>query len=367
MAKPLQTRPCRKRRESWLIIKQATETLRAPLPTFERNDRVIPIYLFQLLKAVLQERGKDTGQLTKNIGIDSQELDQLDTLVSFDQSLGIIENALELSGDPALGLEIGRRENLSDLGMLGYAIASCKNGFDAVRISASYYQTTTNLTTVEMDQTDGIWSRRSIPIHPVEPRLFRFIVEEDLCGMVKLSRDFSDTDIELQEVHFAYPQPSYVDQYREFFNCPLVFDAEVSQIIAPESCLNFKNKSYNRITEDLALKLCDEMLDHQDAKRSLVNKVHMALLRQPDNFPPVQSVAEELGMSERNLRRALKDLHTSYQDIFNNVRKGIAIRYLQDSSLAMEDIAQLIGFSDSSSFYRSFKQWTGKAPTAYRL
>ena len=318
--------------------------MRAPLPKFERSDRVIPIYLFQLLKTVLHERGIDVQLLTQNTDIGSDELDQLDTLLSFDQSLSILRNALKLSGNPALGLEIGQRENLSDLGMLGYAIASCKNGWDALRISASYYQTTTNLTTLEMNVSEGVWTRQSSPIHPVEPELFRLIVEEDLCGTVKISRDFSDNKVALLEAHFAYPEPAYVEKYENFFDCPLVFDAPISQIILPESSLQINNQSYNRVTEDLALKLCDEMLDHQDAKRSLVSKVHMALLRQPDNFPSVQRVAEELGMSERNLRRALKDQHTSYQDIFNNVRKEIAIRYLQNSDLAMEDIAQLLGF-----------------------
>ncbi len=314
----------------------------------------------------MQDRNIDVRQLTDNTGITSEELDELDTLVSFDQSLNIMKNALRLSGNPALGLEIGQRENLSDLGMLGYAIASCKNGWDALRISESYYQTTTNLTIVEMDVSEGIWTRQSTPIHPVEPDLIRMIVEEDLSGTVKLSREFSDAKVELLEAHFAYPEPTYVEKYQQFFDCPLVFNAPVSQIVFPETYLQITNKGHNRITGDLALKLCDEMLDRQDTQRSLISKVHMVLLKQPDNFPSVQVVAEELGMSERNLRRSLKDLHTSYQDIFNNVRKEIAIRYLQTSDLAMEDIAQLVGFSDSSSFYRSFKKWTNKAPTAYR-
>lgn len=319
-----------------------------------------------MLKTVLQERGIDVQLLTQGTDIGRDELDQLGTLVSFDQSLSILKNALKLSGNPALGLEIGQRESLSDLGMLGYAIASCKNGWDAMRISASYYQTTTNLTTLEMNVSEGMWIRKSTPIHPVEPDLFRLIVEEDLCGTVKLARDFCDNEVNLLAAHFAYPEPAYVEKYHDFFDCPLVFDAAVSQIVVPESNLQIHNQGYNRITEDLALKLCDEMLDHQDAKRSLVSKVHMVLLRQPDNFPSVQGVAVELGMSERNLRRTLKDMRTSYQEIFNNVRKEIAIRYLQSSDLAMEDIAQLLGFSDSSSFYRSFKKWTDKAPTAFR-
>jgi AraC-like DNA-binding protein len=66
------------------------------------------------------------------------------------------------------------------------------------------------------------------------------------------------------------------------------------------------------------------------------------------------------------MRRILKELNTSFQEIFDDVRKDMAISYLENSDLMQEEIAEKLGFSEASSFYRAFKKWTGKPPTAYR-
>lgn len=343
------------------------QTLRPPLAPFARQDCAIPTYLFHLLTSLFYQRGLSTAALTENANISAEELTQEGTLVSFDQSMVIINNAIKLSGDFALGLAVGSQESLSDLGMLGYAIASCKNGWDALRISESYFQTTTNLTHVEMNLGQDECSRCSRPTHDVSEALFRFLVDEDLSGHVKLTRDFLDESYAPLAVYFAYPEPDNLEQYQAFFNCPLVFDAEVSKVVIHQDDLERRNKSYNPVTESLAIKLCDDMLLQQDSNRSLVGKVHLALLRTPEKYPSIQEVAEQLAMSERSLRRRLTELNTSYKEIFNAVRQELALRYLQDSNLAMEDIAQLVGFSDSTSFYRSFKKWTGKAPSSFRL
>lgn len=343
-----------------------TQTLRSPLAPFARQDCAIPTYLFHLITSLFYQRGLNTVALTLDAGIKEEELTQEGTLISFDQSMVIIDNALTLSGDSALGLAIGRQESLSDLGMLGYAIASCKNGWDALRIAESYFQTTTNLTHVQMNFGENECRRYSRPTHQVSEHLFRFLVDEDLSGHVKLTRDFLDESYAPLAVHFAYPEPDNLSLYQDFFRCPLVFDAPVSQVLIQQTDLERTNQSYNPVTESLAIKLCDEMLLQQDSNRSLVGKVHLALLRTPEKYPSIQEVAEQLAMSERSLRRRLTELNTSYKEIFNTVRQELALRYLQDSNLAMEDIAQLVGFSDSTSFYRSFKKWTGKAPSSYR-
>jgi len=336
------------------------------LAPFARQDCAIPTYLFHLISSIFLHRGLNTAALTQDAGIGDEELSNNNTLISFDQSMVIVNNALALSADPALGLAVGSNESLSDLGMLGYAIASCKNGWDALRISESYFQTTTNLTHVQMNLGEAECSRCSWPTHDVSAALFRFLVDEDLSGHVKLTRDFLDDNYVPLAVHFAYPEPKEITLYQAFFKCPLVFDAQVSKVVIHRDDLERNNQSYNPVTESLAIKLCDEMLLQQDSNRSLIGKVHLALLRTPEKYPSIQEVAEQLAMSERSLRRRLTELNTSYKEIFNQVRLELAVRYLQDSNLAMEDIAQLVGFSDSTSFYRSFKKWTGKAPSAFR-
>lgn len=344
-----------------------SETELLSRPTFDRIDPVIPVYLFHLIKTVLHERQLNSDRLTEHSGISLSDLDKEDTLVSFDQSLIMIDNALSLSGDEALGLEVGRRESLGDWGMMGYAIASCSNGRDMFRIAKSYYQTTTNLTASDMYISHNRLITRSEPYHSVPPRLYRFLVEEHLACHHKMILDFhGDKQLPL-EVHLNYPAPHYATKYEDVFRCPIIFNAQYNQVIHSEKVLDIVNPASNPLTNKLALKLCDQLLQQQEQHRSLINKVERILISQPKSFPSPTQIALELGTSERNLRRQLKDQGSSYQQILDRVRADIAIGYLQDTQLPLEDIAQLLGFSESSSFYRAFKKWTDKAPSSYRL
>lgn len=335
-------------------------------PIFDRVDPVIPVYLFHLIKTVLLERQQDVGRLTEGSGISISDLEKEDTLVSFDQSLTMIANALSLSGDDALGLEIGRRESLGDWGMMGYAMASCSNGRDMFRIAKSYYKTTTNLTDSDMQISRNRLITRSEPYHSVPLALYRFLVEEHLACHHKLIVDFHEANHLPLEVHLSYPAPHYAHVYKEVFRCPVIFNAQYNQIIHSEQVLDIVNPDSNPLTKQLAVKLCDQLLQQQEQHRSLINKVERILISQPSNFPSPAEIALQLNTSERNLRRQLKDQGSSYQQILDRVRADIAINYLKDTQLPLEDIAHLLGFSESSSFYRAFRKWTNNAPSSYR-
>ena len=71
-------------------------------------------------------------------------------------------------------------------------------------------------------------------------------------------------------------------------------------------------------------------------------------------------------MSESSLRRRLLKEEISYQLIKDEVRCKLAIDFLKDASKKINDIADELGFTEPSSFVRSFRHWTGHTPKAYR-
>lgn len=86
----------------------------------------------------------------------------------------------------------------------------------------------------------------------------------------------------------------------------------------------------------------------------------------PKAMPSFAQVASMLYMSESSLRRRLQAEETSYQALKDEVRCDMAIDQLLNNDARVADIAELLGFTEPSSFVRSFKNWTGDTPKKYK-
>lgn len=85
-----------------------------------------------------------------------------------------------------------------------------------------------------------------------------------------------------------------------------------------------------------------------------------------DEMSSLEEVALQLNLSSQTLRRRLLAEGKSYQQVKDNLRKDAAIELLVNPKMTLEDIAQHIGFCETSTFHRAFKRWTGIAPGHYR-
>jgi AraC-like DNA-binding protein len=71
-------------------------------------------------------------------------------------------------------------------------------------------------------------------------------------------------------------------------------------------------------------------------------------------------------MSTRSLERRLNEEGTSYTAVLSDLRRELAMQYLDDKTLDVSQIAWLLGYSEVSSFNHAFRRWTSKSPKAVR-
>ncbi|MEO0676558.1 MAG: helix-turn-helix domain-containing protein [Pseudomonadota bacterium] len=90
----------------------------------------------------------------------------------------------------------------------------------------------------------------------------------------------------------------------------------------------------------------------------------MALL--PAGRVTAEAVSAKIATSKRSLQRRLGEEGTSFQMLLATTRKRLALHYLQKSDLRIEEIAEVLSFRDTNSFYRAFQSWTGQTPRAIR-
>jgi AraC-like DNA-binding protein len=93
---------------------------------------------------------------------------------------------------------------------------------------------------------------------------------------------------------------------------------------------------------------------------------HLTVSRLGDIPLTPDTAAKSLGVSRRTLSRRLADEGTSFRNVLDDVRREFACALLQDRSLSIADIAFFLQYSEPAAFNRSFRRWTGQAPSAFR-
>lgn len=104
-----------------------------------------------------------------------------------------------------------------------------------------------------------------------------------------------------------------------------------------------------------------------DAEATTAERVRSALLELlPTGRTTVADVAADLAMSGRTLHRRLQAERTSFGRILDATREELACHYLRDPARSAAEIAFLLGYEETSSFYRAFQGWTGRTPEQTR-
>jgi len=107
----------------------------------------------------------------------------------------------------------------------------------------------------------------------------------------------------------------------------------------------------------------DAVLD-QMTHAARVQGVLLELL--PGGLATIEAACDRLQTSKRSLQRHLKLEGTSFNAVLSDTRRKLALHYLSQETLRIEEISHLLAFRDPNSFYRAFHGWTGMTPQTAR-
>ncbi|MEO8551452.1 MAG: AraC family transcriptional regulator ligand-binding domain-containing protein, partial [Kofleriaceae bacterium] len=141
--------------------------------------------------------------------------------------------------------------------------------------------------------------------------------------------------------------------YRAWFEAPVTFGAEHTQLIFPAAVLDSPLVSSDPALLEILTRAADELAKRAPVPATLAAEVERVLVEAlRGDEASIGVVAKRLGMTERSLQRRLKDEQTSFNAVREEVRKQLASRYLADE-LAISEISFLLGFSEPSAFFRA--------------
>ena len=135
--------------------------------------------------------GTEPAQLLHGTGVDGLDLADPAAGISDSQHIVLLRNAMRLSGDPTLGLEMGYNRHISTLDRFGFAMMCCETFREALRVGFEYQRVVGRfsgrllfLSAHEEADTAVI----QIEVAPELGDLTRFAVEEILGSILASTR-----------------------------------------------------------------------------------------------------------------------------------------------------------------------------------
>jgi AraC-like DNA-binding protein len=198
------------------------------------------------------------------------------------------------------------------------------------------------------------------------PALAPFNVEFCLVSMKVTCEDLLGHPLPLLGARFEYPAPDYQARYAERFNCPLQFDAVSNAFAFDKRWLEQPLPLADAITHQAMAERCRKQNTEFTGRQAWLGRIRQLLASQLNAAPGLDGLAEQLNCSARTLRRHLKDLGCSYQELLDELRFEQAKRMLCEDQLPIYRIAEALGFSETASFRHAFVRWSGVAPSQFR-
>ncbi|MES0873882.1 AraC family transcriptional regulator [Sinimarinibacterium thermocellulolyticum] len=313
---------------------------------------------------LLATLGGDPLRLAAELRIPADALRKPDLPLSARAVGGFLERAAEVSGCRSFGLRLAARSNMAILGPLWLLLRNAASVRQMFEDLAAHYDIFTSAATVTLEAADGGlfvgWdtavAQAGGSVQAVEFVLALF------CNELRLRCTPGWQPPLLQ---FRHAAPARLDEHRRVFGPRLQFDAERNALFLDAQTLAQPGKVQDSRARTLVAAML--RLDHDRPDPDLAARVEgivRALL--PYAACSLHDVSRVLGMAARTLQEHLAGEGRRFKTIRDAVRADLALKYLQQSSLSLSEIADILGYTSLSSFSHSFRRWHGQPASALR-
>jgi len=314
--------------------------------------------------------GIDPARALSSVNLTMDAVEAPQARLAFQDCMNVLRCLIALSRNDSLGLYSAKYVDIGSFDINGYISVNCSTPLEAITLTADYYG-------ILSDQRVLYDSEGSKHV----TSQWRFTERMDVAD-----RNFADSllatyvrfgrmNLRLHEgvvlVTFRHSAPKDAETlrlYEEMFNCPLLFDQQQYSVVFDRAVLrNTRIPQADRSLRDVLIAHAAARIRDIRTTPPFTHQVK-SLIRGmfQDGAPTRESVADRMHLGSRTLQRQLLTEGSSYKSVFNEVRRELALDYLKDRTLSLDDVAEKLGFSETRSLHRSFKQWTGDTPGDYR-
>lgn len=324
------------------------------------------LFLTALLNA-LADLGKRIDPLLRDHGMFRSQFETPYDHVPLHRYVALLEHAAAKFHRPFLGMEMGASFGLTDLGpfyALLRASGTLRGALDYLALFQSRLQSRT-LFDSKIEPETTTYSYRI-----EDPRIWPRIQDSEfaISGYVNLIKQLTSAKWSPVRVHFEHSIAGREDYLTQYFRTPVIGNQVTNALIIRNedldkpfaSAIPSEDKKLRTILEWHLLDLMGPEATPSEGFVDLTKDIISRWLGR--THVDCASVAAELKLSERSLRRRLTEEGTSFRELLQEARQERAETMLSKSGISLAVAAEQLGYSDTAAFSRAFKEWTGVSP-----
>jgi AraC-like DNA-binding protein len=324
--------------------------------------------LVRVLADVVRQRGIEPEKLlcTQRHEADRQsgEHDAWRSLREFE---ALFARAIQLTGEPALGLLCGSSASESSFDLVAPLVSHARTLRHALELACQFHRLVLlDGATVRFSECAGR-ARVRCELPRMEPVLERGLAEFVAAGLLRMLLAFGAERADVHEVCFSHARPAHHSAYAALFKGRERFAQPFTGIEFESDLLDRPHLHCQPELQVLLHEHAQRSLDRASRQRTFVE--HLQALLQAKaltHAPEMTLVARELGVSVRSLRRRLAEEGSSFRAVLQSARHEAACSMLRDRAQTLKATSHALGFTDPCAFHRAFKRWTGLTPAEYR-
>lgn len=331
------------------------------------NTLRLSVQSVRIMADMLREVGMQPTPLLEEAGISPHILDDPEATISGRQELTFqLAFARETRAIKGLWMKTGLRYRLMSYGPLGLAVLAAKDvregldvlgAFQALTFSLMHYHVKTG--------TDGTLALVADDSRAPEA-LHQFLHERALGSVTMFLNDMVQSRFPLSHIESRLDYSNGWQGCDALLGTVVKFGCPQTRWVFEPTAADAPLPMASPLLEQSYQQLCTRLIGDSKHTDPLIGQVYDLQVRSGRGFLDAVRVAKALGISERTLHRRLVGGATSFGTILDEVRLERAKGLLKNSTLSIEQIADMLGFAETSSFSRSFKRLAGLSPIAFR-
>jgi AraC-like DNA-binding protein len=297
--------------------------------------------------------------------IDSGQVSAPEARLSKSELHRLYELALDLTKDPALGLRWAVGSTGHAFTPVSHLIAHSSSLRKALDGLLHFEPLLRDESSYRLFEDEARLTVRSTGVAD-DLRIRRFCAETTVTSFLRLVRYF-DPHARPERVSFDYAAPPYREEYTRIFEGAERYEEPHTEIVFDRALLDVPSPNGDDDVHGALRTIAERRMNRLEERAPYALRVRDFLLRQASpRRIQMDAVAHSLGISARSLRRRLASEGSSYKAVESEALALLATHLLCEKQRTIQETAYEMGFSDTSTFHRAFKSWTGTTPSAYR-